>query len=173
MSVEAYEVYRSAGRLRLRIPSKKRDPAYFRKLVDHFTDFSGIEEFLVNPLTGTVLFIHSMEVDEIAGHAREHGLFSLASHSGVKQHDTIFEAASKTMATWNYQLKRSTGGSVDLPSLLFLGLVVSGFYQISKGNFKAPPWYTAFWYALGIFSKAAFDTIGESSDLGDDGGNGD
>jgi hypothetical protein len=29
----------------------------------------------------------------------------------------------------------------------------AGIYQIARGNFAAPAWYTAFWYALGLFGN--------------------
>jgi hypothetical protein len=173
MIVEANEVYRSNNRLRIRIPSKKRDAAYFGSLVKHFANLRGIEEVRVNPITAGVLFIHDVDVETIAGHAGEHGLFTLRLDNNDMRRDSIFGAASKSMAAWNRQLRRFSGGSLDVPSLIFLGLVITGFYQITRGNLRMPPWYTAFWYALGIFSKAAFDTLEEGGDFGDDGSDGD
>ena len=170
MFPEAHEMNISAGRLRIRVPGKKRDVAYFGKLVESFTSLNGIQEIRVNPLTTSVLFVHDLEVKAIAEHAKELSLFRLKSEEGIAQRNTIFEAANKTIATWNRQLKNLTGGGMDVPSLVFLGLVLTGFYQISKGNFRAPPWYTAFWYALGIFSKAAFDELSELGDFGEDWG---
>ena len=45
-----------------------------------------------------------------------------------------------------------TGGTVDLPSGIFLALVFTGVYQIVRGQFRTPPWYTVFWYAFGLLS---------------------
>jgi len=41
--------------------------------------------------------------------------------------------------------------------MAILSLLGLGLYQILRGNFRAPPWYTAFWYALGIFTKSLSD----------------
>ena len=36
-------------------------------------------------------------------------------------------------------------------------LLALGIYQISRGNFMAPAWYTAFWYAFGVLTKTLID----------------
>jgi hypothetical protein len=56
-------------------------------------------------------------------------------------------------------LHRFTGGELDLISVAFLGLLVLGIYQLSKDDIPAPPWYTAFWYAFGVFSKCLADEL--------------
>ena len=43
---------------------------------------------------------------------------------------------------------------MDLGTASFGALLIMGIYQISRGNFMAPAWYTAFWYALNIFLKS-------------------
>jgi hypothetical protein len=54
-------------------------------------------------------------------------------------------------------LRKFTGGELDLKGMVILGLIGVGLYQIIKGNLRAPPWYTAFWYALGVFTKSFSD----------------
>jgi hypothetical protein len=48
---------------------------------------------------------------------------------------------------------------LDLPGMIFLSLLAVGLWELAIGNFKRPPWYTAFWYAFGLFSKAIFDEL--------------
>ncbi len=43
---------------------------------------------------------------------------------------------------------------IVIPSLIFLSLLISGIWQIARGNFAMPAWYTAFYYALGVFARA-------------------
>jgi hypothetical protein len=45
-----------------------------------------------------------------------------------------------------------------------MGLLGTGIYQIVRGNFGAPPWYTAFWYAFGVFTKSLIDKGGRGND---------
>ena len=43
-------------------------------------------------------------------------------------------------------------GKIDLPSGIFFALLGTGIYQLARGRFIIPPWYTAFWYAFGLVS---------------------
>ena len=52
------------------------------------------------------------------------------------------------------RIRAFTGNAADLSGLAVLALLTVGVYQIARGNFGAPAWYTAFWYALGIFNKS-------------------
>jgi hypothetical protein len=54
-----------------------------------------------------------------------------------------------------------TGGELDIPSVFFAALLISGIYQIARGNMAAPAWYTAFWYAFGIFSRDMLHKVDE------------
>jgi len=58
-----------------------------------------------------------------------------------------------------------TGGEVDIPSLVFVSLLFSGIWQIARGNLAMPAWYTAFYYALGVFTRAQVDEWDEGEDL--------
>jgi hypothetical protein len=65
----------------------------------------------------------------------------------------------------NRQIRQVTGGRVDLPGAVFLALLVFGAVELLRGNWRTPPWYTAFWYAFGLYSKSLIDHAG-----GDQGG---
>jgi hypothetical protein len=54
-------------------------------------------------------------------------------------------------------LERATRGNVDLPGMVFLSALLLGLYELARGNFRTPPWYTAFWYAFGVYSKSLMD----------------
>lgn len=58
-------------------------------------------------------------------------------------------------------LSTYTVGRLDMPTIAFLGLLIVGFHQIASGKFRSPPWYTAFWYAFGVFSKSIADRAKE------------
>jgi hypothetical protein len=42
---------------------------------------------------------------------------------------------------------------LNLPGLIFLTLMGVGVFQLATGRRVIPPWYTAFWYAFGVFSR--------------------
>ena len=57
-------------------------------------------------------------------------------------------------ASLSRRIRDFTGSAADLSGLAVLALLTVGVYQIARGNFGAPAWYTAFWYALGIFNRS-------------------
>jgi hypothetical protein len=147
------------GRLRLKIPLKKGDAEYLKRIVEELSSLSGIEQVTMNPHTSGVLLLHNLEKNKIMEHLHASGLFHLVPlkasqagvHGGVK--NVFGEIGNK--------VEQVTGGSLDVSEIAFLALLGAGIFQIGKGNLTAIPWYTAFWYALNIFLKS--DTSKDSS----------
>lgn len=149
---DAYLSHQLSGRMRIKIPQKKGDSTYFLSLNAKMSKLSGIERLESNPITGSVLFLHNIDSDSIFEYARQNNLFDIKkdSSSNPSFHKNILEA----FKGFNSRIKGFTGGEIDLWSMSFILLVAVGLYQISMGNFAAPAWYTAFWYALNIFLKS-------------------
>ncbi|MGB5197588.1 MAG: HMA2 domain-containing protein [Candidatus Deferrimicrobium sp.] len=144
--------HRMDGRLRVKIPARKGDPAYFSALAEVFSEFPGIRKVEVNPETGSALFLHSAEPDAIVAHAQGKGLFRIVESTNRPVHVSVGIKAK--YMEFDEKVKRYTGGAWDVPAVAFASLAGAGVYQIARGNFGAPVWYTAFWYALNIFLKA-------------------
>lgn len=154
MTTPAAQVsHQIAGRLRVRIPSRKGDAKYLDSIKNEFSGIKGITGVEINPMTGSVLFhLGDISLKTITDHALSRGFFRLqepvASPVGLQQRMTgAFEG-------FNDKMKSFTGGELDIAGLSFLFLVGAGLYQIRQGNFAAPAWYTAFWFALNIFLKS-------------------
>jgi hypothetical protein len=58
---QAHIVHRTATRLRLRVPARKLDHAYFRDLKVRLAGCPGVRSVEPNPLTGSVLIAHDPE----------------------------------------------------------------------------------------------------------------
>jgi hypothetical protein len=144
--------HRMAGRLRLKVHGKKGDPAYFSALAQAFSEFPGIRRVEVNPETGSALFLHSAEPDAIVAYAEGKDLFRIVESANRPVHVAVGVTAK--YRELDERVKRHTGGEWDVPAIAFISLLGAGAYQIARGNFAAPAWYTAFWYALNIFLKA-------------------
>jgi len=143
-----------AGRLRIRVPSKRGDADYFRLVKEGLSAVEGVERVEVAPLTGSVLLCSQAAAETLIESARAQGLFMVKEEPeirGTVLHDSI----AAGFASMNNRVKTASGAGFDVPGLAFLALMGAGLYQIARGNFGAIPWYTAFWYALGIFSKSA------------------
>ncbi len=148
--------HRTGKRLRLKISEFRGDHDYFRSVEDHFRN-AGFEKVLTNPLTGSVIVENDpISVEKIAGIAKKQGLFILErSH---KETEPLVKKVTVPLSEINSDLKKFSGGSLDLPVAIFLLLLSFGIIELLRGNFKMPPWYTAFWYAFGVFSKSIFDS---------------
>ncbi len=153
--------HRMAGRLRLKVPGKKGDPAYFSALAQAFSEFPGIRSVEVNPETGSALFLHSAEPDAIVAYAEGKDLFRIVE--SANRPVPVAVGITAKYKELDERVKRHTGGEWDVPAIAFIGLLGAGAYQIARGNLAAPAWYTAFWYALNIFLKARRGDNGSSA----------
>jgi len=153
MIPEAHVTHRMPRRLRLKVPAKRRDIGYFDAITQHFSSVNGLESVEANPLTATVLITHDLDIDALLLEAQEKGFFSLQRTSPPPDIN-IHQAVSTRFSDIDQQLKGFTKGSLNVGGAAFLALVGVGLYQISRGNFAAPAWYTAFWYAMNIFLKS-------------------
>jgi hypothetical protein len=159
-------VHRTNGRLRVKVPAKKGDSAFFETAAEKFAECPGVEKVEVNPVTASILFALSTTPERINRFAEQKGLFRLAPWRPV--HKTIFADVADLFRKWNRALKESSGGGLDIPSLVFVSLVISGVYQIARGNLSMPAWYTAFYYALGVFSRGFEETPDEGPNVVED-----
>ncbi len=159
MIPEAVLSHTTSGRTRIKVPSMKGNAAYFSALQDHFAHFQGIEQIQANAMTSSVLFMHAADLKAIATFAEEHSLFRL----GISRSRTTALSGSimKSFNDFDKQVKKFTGNELDVPGAAFVTLLGFGIYEISRGNFAAPAWYTAFWYALNVFLKSLPDAAAD------------
>jgi hypothetical protein len=148
---DAYVEHQIPGRVRVRIPSKRKDAEYFSSLTAHFSRLAGVEAVTVNPLTGGMLLIHTTELEAISGYAKEKSLFHIGQ---VKKQQPVSKSVMITLEGLNEKVKDITGGSFDMPTVAFFSLLGIGIYQIGRGNLMAIPWYVALWYATNILLQS-------------------
>jgi hypothetical protein len=138
------------------VPSQKGNPQYFVSLQKTLSDYKGAEAIEVNELTGSLLFVgEAVDLQSVVGFGETNGLFTIEANVVQPKNRPKHlpgRVASPLRAVHN-AMDELTGGNLDLAGLVFLLLLGTGAYQIARGNFGAPPWYTAFWYAFGVFTK--------------------
>ncbi len=161
MIPEAYIVHRVNNRLRIKVPSKRRDKDFFASIEKKFSKQAGDETVVVNPDTASVLFLGHFTAKQIAEVAQQSDLFKLETKT--RRRVTLLGGVKDMFHTADKDLLKMTGGGLDIPSVVFLGLVSHGIYQFARGNFTGPPWYVAFWYALGLglFSQSRLTDLEE------------
>lgn len=147
-----------AQRLRLCIAARKKDAAYFAALKDRLEASLGYQKITVSSLTGSVILEDSaLDLEAVRRIAREHQLFSINSAPGVSE--PFAKRVVEPIYCANRGVNEMTDGVMDLPGVIFLLLIGFGLWELAIGNFRRPPWYTAFWYAFGLFSKNLYDDL--------------
>jgi hypothetical protein len=107
------------------------------------------ESLKVNHLTGSILFSdEKIDLKSISDFAEEEKLFSLQSIPS-----NLSKKVAAPIGNVSQILHNFTSGQLDLAGVAFLALLAMGLYQIFRGKSKVPPWYTAFWYAFGVFTR--------------------
>ena len=154
---KAVVVHRTSQRLRIKVPSKKGVEEYFDAVGKRFARSKKVERIELNPSTGSILFTGpDIDMEAIAKFAAERDLFELQTTGAQRQ--TLAGTLSGSVGKVSKKVHQFTGGEIDLPGVAFVTLLSIGVVQILRGRFGAPPWYTAFWYAFGIFTKSLIDT---------------
>jgi Heavy metal associated domain 2 len=156
---DAYLSHVSKGRLRLKIPSRKRDAGFFIQLQTALSTVPGFEQVQGNPLSGSLLILHAdpVELPEVIASLKKTSPAPGLNGNSSKKPNTVYRKVTSTFRQVNKGVRGFTGGELDVPTLSFIALLAVGIYQISRKNFTAPAWYTAFWYALNIFLKSKKD----------------
>jgi hypothetical protein len=152
MLPEAYIHHQTINRIRIRVPSRKGDMAYFAALRDRVSRVPGVDRIEVNPVTGSLLLVHQLEMEQIAEFGATNRLFALKQSRPVPK--TIVNKVADTFNDLNVLIKAFTENQVDIPSIAFATFMTFGLFQIGSGNFMVPVWYTAFWYSMNIVLKA-------------------
>lgn len=152
----AHIAHQTVERLRIRIPSRKGEADYFSEVTKALQEKISMAEIQVNPATGSVLLKGpEMNAAAVATVGEEASLFALNTRPSGSE--PLSKKIARPIRDLSRSVNRFSGGELDLPGMAFLALIGVGVYQITRGNIAAPPWYSAFWYALGLFTKHIVD----------------
>ena len=146
---EARLCHYASGRLRVKIPEKRRDDAFFEAVRKRLSGWDSIDRVEVNPLTASVLVEFASLLDLFAENAIKNDLFEidLDALSGLGEDPkALTEHAAEAFGKADESIRRWTGGAADLRSAVLVFLVGAGLMQAFRGNIAAPA-ATLFWYA--------------------------
>lgn len=148
-------VHQSPGRVRFKIRECRGQDAFFNQLQSVLQKEARFDLVEISPLTGSVLATGDVaDVPLLAKICEE---FSLCKIRLPEKPVPIVRRIADPITAANQKVSQFSGGSMDMPGLVFLSALAFGVYEILRGNFRTPPWYTAFWYAFGVYSKSYFD----------------
>ncbi|OEU48761.1 MAG: hypothetical protein BA872_01770 [Desulfobacterales bacterium C00003060] len=150
---DARITHSTSARLRIKIPSKKGDNSYFESLEQSLSGCNGVQGVETSPVTGSVLLFHDANMKGISRFAEEKGLFKVGTWGG--EPTPLVRRVRAGFEDLDRRTKRLTGGQLDLSSAVFFSLISLSIYQIVRGNFYAPAWYTSLWYGLNMVFKSS------------------
>ncbi len=139
--------HRTAGRLRIRVPSRRGEESYFRQVSQQLARCPGVERIEANPVTASILVVSAVDTETLARFAETEGLFLLSAAGSAPM--TITETLAAGFGGLNQELRRLSDGTVDLGTLAFAALVTGAIVQWQKGHVLGPA-STLLWYAAGL-----------------------
>ncbi|MDL1967900.1 MAG: hypothetical protein LWW97_04965 [Deltaproteobacteria bacterium] len=150
---EARIAHITSGRLRIKISSKKGNTRYFESLERKFSDCDKVQKVEANAVTAGMLLLHDADIKDISKFAEENRLFKVESRRPEQM--VLTKRIKSGFEDLNRRATRFTGGELDLPGAVFVSLLSISIYQIARGNFFAPAWYTSLWYAVNMVFKSS------------------
>jgi hypothetical protein len=163
MIPEATIVHRLPDRLRLKIGSQRGNADYFQDVENRLGEALACRRIAGSACTGSlVIEDEQLDFERVCKTAGDLQLFSV-DRKGLRP-IPLAKRITDPIRGANRQLYLFSGGVLDLPGIIFLLLIAFGLYELARGNFRRPPWYTFFWYAFGLFSKILLDQFADDMD---------
>jgi len=141
-------IHRTPERMRLRVPSRRGQVPYFEQLVQQLTALPGIERIETNPVTGSVLLSPAIDAASLGSFAEQHKLFVLGTDPSMLS-VPLATGLARGFEGVNGQIRKLSGGSLDLASVGFLALAAAALVQLNRGHVLGPA-STLLWYASGL-----------------------
>jgi hypothetical protein len=149
-------------RLRIRVPEKKRDRAFFDHVAERLSDWDSVERVETNPLTASIL-IHftnpnALLFDAIAKNDLLEIDFAAAFTDATVP--VAIEAAVASFDATDRVLRRWTQNQIDVRSVVFLLLLAGGVFQVLRRRLDTPA-PTLLWYAgelIGVWKDRRADS---------------
>ena len=138
----------TARRLRIKVPEKRRDRAFFDTVAEQLATWDSVERVETNPLTASVL-IHFSDPERLfLDAAAKNDLFDIDFNAafGDSAAPVVTEAAVRSFETADHALRRWTQNQIDIRGVLFILLLAGGVLQLLRRRLDAPA-PTLLWYA--------------------------
>jgi hypothetical protein len=174
MKVKLQIAHQVPGRIRMKVPSAKGDPALLEDIQKAFSAIPGIEQVVVNPETGSVVikydadrhddfhagFTHRFN-EHHDGHVPAHRpppsneIDALARKieeeaDFLAEHSEAAKAVVDLCKHWDREIKVASGNLVDLKMVLCIGLVGYTIFEVGAAA-ATPVWVTLTLFGLNHF----------------------
>ena len=148
---QAFIVHQTTGRVRFRFPDQRGDAAFFESLATTLARNETVIETRASWHTGSVLVLHTGDLSGLIAYAQKRGLFDVTT---APLPAASFRRIRHAIDSMDDRVAKSTGETLSVGKLLFLGLLAGGIYQARQGHLL-PAGMTLFKHALEIMDWVA------------------
>jgi hypothetical protein len=152
-----YIAHRIGDRVRVRIPERKGDAAYFMRVERDLSACERVMYVEANPLTASILLRYTGANDDLRRDAINLGLFAIEEMPPSV--NPVLTATSDRIDQLDRFLQRSSNGSFDLLEVAFVGLIGASIVQVLRGQALGPA-STLLAHALAILALYRSRRIG-------------
>jgi hypothetical protein len=151
----------TARRLRIRVPEKRRNTAFFDTVAERLATWDSVERVETNPLTASILIHFSDPQSLFLEAVAKNDLFDIdfdAIFSDASE-PVVTRAAMHSFETADHALRHWTQNQLDMRGVLFLVLLAGGLVQLLRRRLDTPA-PTLLWYAgdlIGLWSNHGAD----------------
>lgn len=148
MAASAFVAHRMPGRIRLRIPDKRRNPSYFSRLQQEVAQLDGVRQVRINADTASVLLEFNGDAAELLARLREHDV-----DVQLKQEYGSAPRRAAHLPLPAKPIRLVTGRNIGPMFMFGTALLGIGLVQALRGRVLVPS-MSAFWYAVEAFRQS-------------------
>jgi hypothetical protein len=143
MQTQAHVVHQTKGRMRLRIPRRRKDLPYFLDLYEDLRQVPDITDVVINPSTASVLLYFPEK-------SARPVLYSL-QRIGLLQNDGGEQSSRPLLGRIQGLLTDRQGAATDARTILLTIMIGIAIHQALRGRILAPA-LSALWYAYDLIA---------------------
>jgi hypothetical protein len=153
-------LHATPGRIRLRLPEMKGDPAKAREVEQQVAGLKLARRIEANPVTGSILVTYDPDDSASLAELSRRFLPELDSAARICPPDpgddveavtpSAVQAVLSNLRAINANVRTTTGG-LDLRILVPAIMVLMGIKTLVTDGERKPAWYNYFWFAFGTF----------------------
>jgi hypothetical protein len=132
MKAKAHVVHSLRGRTRLRIPERRGDHAFFGEIEKRLLDCAGVSGVDSNPLTGSVLVHHTIDIESLIMQAAAGGLGELVELT--LSSPPLARRVRAEVVAIDKAVRQLTAGELDLTTVASIGLLAMAGIQLVRGQ---------------------------------------
>jgi copper chaperone CopZ len=159
---EVRVAHASPGRLRLKVQRELLENGLLHEAEPALNGVTGVYEVRANPLAGSILVRYdsnTVGLAELLGAVNRAGLTIVPEadtpvEQPLQDRSTLSRAIGNLFQGADQRMAKSTSGTIDLRTLVPVGLAALAVREALMGRLGAVPWYTLLWYAYSTFEKS-------------------